>query len=93
MIPREKRDEVIKISDLSILVEHAYDLVDGFKNVPPVKVGHARLPVFLRTVVQEVKNVVGGELSVLQAVVHEVHHCRVSQGVLQRSRQKWSYCM
>lgn len=70
-------------SDLSVLVEHAYHLVSDGKNVPPVKVGHARLPPFFRTVVQEVKYVFGCKVRVSKTVVHEVHHCWVSQGVLQ----------
>lgn len=79
------------MSNLSILVEHAYHLVSGVKNVPPVKVGHVRLPQVFWTVVQEVKDVSGGEVGVLQTVVHEEHHRRVAQGVLQCKGQRKSF--
>lgn len=69
---------------LSVLVEQAYELIGGVENVPPVKAGHAGLPPLLRTGVQEVQNVFGGEVGVGQTLVQEVHHGRVSQGVLKR---------
>lgn len=83
-----KKSRVKQVSYLSVLVEHTYDLVADIKNVSPVKVWHSRLPLFLRTIVQEVKNVFGGKVSVLKTFIHEVHHCWVSQCVLQLWRHK-----
>lgn len=90
---RERESEAeSEAPNLSILVEHAYDLVGDVKNVPPVKVWHARVPLLLWTSVQKVQNVFGGKVSVFQTVVHEVHHSRVLQGVLQGKGHENSLC-
>lgn len=70
-------------SHLSVLVEQAYELVGDVENVPPVEVWHPSLPLLLIAVVQEVQDVSGGEVCVLQTFVHKVPHCRVPQSVLQ----------
>lgn len=72
-----------RIPYLSVLVDHAYELVSDVEDVSPVKVGHALLPVLVRTVVQEVEDLLDGKLRLCQTVVHEVKHCGVSYGVLE----------
>lgn len=71
------------VSHLPVLVEHAQQLVSHVKNIPPVKSGHAGLPPLLWASVQEVEDVIGGEVGVRQTVVHKMSHCWVPQGVLQ----------
>lgn len=75
-------------SHLSVLVEQAYELIGAVENIPPIKAIHSGLPPLLRTGVQEVQNVFGGEVGVTQTLVQEVHHCRVSQGVLKQSASR-----
>lgn len=80
------------VSHLPILVERAQQLVGDVENSPPVEGGQARLPPLLRSGVQEVKNVPGGEVGVLQTVVHKVSHRWVPQGVLKVRREFRKEC-
>lgn len=69
---------------LCVLVEEAYELVSGVKNIPPVKGRLSRFPPLLRPSVQEVQDVSGGETRIPQTLVQKLHHCWVSQSVLKQ---------
>ena len=67
---------------IAVLVQQVDDPVGEVENVPPVEGGHAVGSVVGRPVVQEVKDVMGGEGRVLQGSVDEALHLRVTERVL-----------
>ena len=77
---------------LSVLVEHADDLVSQLEDVPPVKVGKASLPILFWPTVQEVEDVFGGKLCVLHTLVQEVSHCGVCNRILKGQGETDQIC-
>lgn len=62
-------------------------MVSQVKDVSPVKVRHVLGSILLRTVVEEIKDVLASKRSILEAFVDIIHHCRVSNGVLRDKAQ------
>lgn len=76
------------MSDLAVLHDDVEDLVSEVEDVPPVEVRHVLVSLSGIASVEEVQDVFGGEFCLFQTSIQKIHHCGVSECVLQR--EPWS---
>lgn len=78
---------------IPILVKHPNHPVCKVEDVPPVKIRHVIWAFLWGAAVQEVEDVFGGERRHLQTPVDEIHHRRITDGVLKWKEEGSSHLL